>query len=481
MQLNELLSGVVVLMRPQEEIEITSIAFDSRKVEKGSLFCCIPGTKTDGHDYAKMAMERGAAALVVQRPMDLDIPQAMVANTRAALPILAANFYGRPAEKMHMFGVTGTNGKTTTTYMLKTVLDYAGEKTGLLGTVALMAGDEVMGSSMTTPEPVTLQSTLALFLQKQCTSVAMEVSSHALAQHRVDGISYEVAVFTNLTQDHLDYHGTMEAYAAEKKKLFCMTKLAVFNADDAHTPYMQEGLGCNQLTYGIENKADIMAKDIELGAAGVKYTLTTPIGEGRIELGIPGLFSVYNSLACATACYGFGLTLEQIVNGLHQVHTVPGRIEVIPTPSVPYTVILDYAHTPDGLDNILAAVRGFAKGRIITVFGCGGDRDPSKRPLMGLAAGKGSDLCVVTTDNPRTENPAAIIEQILPGLKQSGCEYYVVENRKEAIQKALELAQKDDVVLLAGKGHEPYQEINGVRHPFDEKAIVHEILHETIR
>ena len=288
-------------------------------------------------------------------------------------------------------------------------------------------------------------------------------------------------MFTNLTQDHLDYHGTMEAYAAEKKKLFAMTKLAVFNADDAHTPYMQEGLGCNQLTYGIDNKADIMAKDIELGAAGVQYTLATPIGEGRIELGIPGLFSVYNSLACATACYGFGLTLEQIVGGLHQVRTVPGRIEVIPTPSVPYTVILDYAHTPDGLDNILSAVKGFAKGRIITVFGCGGDRDPSKRPLMGLAAGKGSDVCVVTTDNPRTENPAAIIEQILPGLKQSGCEYYVVENRKEAIQRALELAQKDDVVLLAGKGHEPYQEINGVRHPFDEKAIVHEILHETIR
>ena len=481
MQLKKLLAGVEVLEGPQNDLEIESIEFDSRKVKQGSLFCCIAGTKTDGHDYAKMAVELGAAALVVQRRMELNVPQVLVEDTRAALPILAANFYGRPADHMHMFGVTGTNGKTTTTYMLKTVLDYAGEKTGLLGTVALMAGDEVMGSSMTTPEPVTLQNTLKLFLEKKCTSVAMEVSSHALSQHRVDGIPYEVAIFTNLTQDHLDYHGTMEAYAAEKKKLFGMTKLAVFNADDAHTPFMREGIACNCLTYGVDHKADIMAKDIELGAAGVSYTLVTPIGNGRIELGIPGLFSVYNSLACATACYGFGLTLDQIIEGLHQVHTVPGRIEVIPTPSVPYTVILDYAHTPDGLDNILAAVRGFAKGRVITVFGCGGDRDPSKRPLMGLAAGKGSDLCVVTTDNPRTEDPAAIIEQILPGLKQSGCEYYVVENRKQAIQKALELAEKDDVVLLAGKGHEPYQEINGVRHPFDEKAIVHELLHETIR
>ena len=478
MRLSQLLSGVALVRPLEKDVEIEQITFDSRKVKPGTAFCCIPGLKADGHDYARTAVEQGAAALIVQRPMDLDVPQALVADTRAALPLLAANYYGRPASRMHMFGVTGTNGKTTTTYMLKTVLESAGEKAGLLGTVALMAGEEVMGSSMTTPEPVQLHSTLALFLEKGCTSVAMEVSSHALAQHRVDGIKYDVAVFTNLTQDHLDYHGTMEAYAAEKKKLFSMAKIGVFNADDAHTPYMIEGSSCQALTFGIDNQADIMAKEIELGAEGVHYTLVTPIGNGRIELNIPGLFSVYNSLACAAACYGFGLSLSQIVDGLHKVHTVPGRIEVIPTPTTPYTVILDYAHTPDGLDNILAAVRGFARGRVITVFGCGGDRDPSKRPLMGLAAGKGSDVCVVTTDNPRTERPMAIIEQILPGLKQSGCEYYVVENRREAIARAMELARPDDVVLLAGKGHEPYQEINGVRHPFDEKAIVQESLQQ---
>lgn len=478
MRLSQLLSGVAVLRPLEQDVEITALTFDSRKVKPGTAFCCISGLNADGHDFARTAVEQGAGALIVQRPMDLNVPQVLVEDTRATLPLLAANFYGRPAEKMHMFGVTGTNGKTTTTYMLKTVLDAAGEKTGLLGTVALMAGDEVMGSSMTTPEPVQLQSTLALFLEKQCSCTVMEVSSHALSQHRVDGIPYEVAVFTNLTQDHLDYHGTMEAYAAEKKKLFSMTKLGVFNADDPHTPYMKDGVPCDVLTFGIDNKADIMAKDVHLGAEGIRYTLSTPIGEGKIELSIPGRFTVYNSLACAAACYGFGLSLEQIVDGLHKVHTVPGRIEVIPTPGTPYTVILDYAHTPDGLDNILAAVRGFAKGRVITVFGCGGDRDPSKRPLMGLAAGKGSDLCVVTTDNPRTEEPMAIIEQILPGLNQSGCEYYVVENRKQAIAKAMSLAKENDVVLLAGKGHEPYQEINGVRHPFDEKQIVQDILQQ---
>ena len=479
MLLTKLLEGIT-WEGEAPECEIVGLTADSRQLEPGWVYVCQKGQRFDGHDFAAKALELGAAAVVVDRDLGL-LRQIRVEDTHAAYPLLCANFFGRPADSMKMIGVTGTNGKTTSVFLIKHLLTAAGHRTGLIGTVQNEIGDLVLPAKFTTPDPYQLQSMLAKMRAAGCEYVAMEVSSHALAQHRVDGIPYEVAVFTNLTQDHLDYHGTMEAYAAEKKKLFCMTKLAVFNADDAHTPYMQEGLGCNQLTYGIENKADIMAKDIELGAAGVKYTLTTPIGEGRIELGIPGLFSVYNSLACATACYGFGLTLEQIVNGLHQVHTVPGRIEVIPTPSVPYTVILDYAHTPDGLDNILAAVRGFAKGRIITVFGCGGDRDPSKRPLMGLAAGKGSDLCVVTTDNPRTENPAAIIEQILPGLKQSGCEYYVVENRKEAIQKALELAQKDDVVLLAGKGHEPYQEINGVRHPFDEKAIVHEILHETIR
>ena len=373
-------------------------------------------------------------------------------------------------------GVTGTNGKTTTTYMLHTVLRSLGKKAGLIGTVGVLSGERKLGESMTTPEPLTLQHLLRQMVDDGCEAVCMEVSSHALTQHRVAGIRFAVGIFTNLTQDHLDYHGTMERYLAAKRQLFMQCEYGVFNADDPHVGAMMDGVPCKALTYGIRQTADVMARDIDSGAQGIHYTLCYKGQTRRVEMRIPGLFTVYNSLGCAAACLALGLELDAIVDGLHQMQTVPGRIEVVPTGDTPYTVILDYAHTPDGLVNILSAVRGFAKNRVIALFGCGGDRDPKKRPLMGEAAGQGADYCIVTSDNPRTEDPQAIIDAIVPGVEKTGCPFEVVVDRRSAIRRALICAQPGDVIVLAGKGHEPYQEIDGVRHPFDEKEIVRQAL-----
>ena len=461
---------------PVADVDILDIAYDSRKVKPGSLFVCIPGNQQDGHNFAGAAVENGAAALICERVLPFEIPQVIVENAREALAIASANFFGRPADKMTMIGITGTNGKTTTAFMIKTVLEANGIKTGLVGTVACMAGEENLGATLTTPESRELHEMFAHMLQKGCQAVVMEVSSHALSQNRVTGIAYAVGVFTNLTQDHLDYHGTMENYASEKRKLFAQCKAAAFNADEAHAAYMAEGFSGTALFYGTSSAADMRAKDIAYHADSIAYTLNLEQKDYNVKIAIPGQFTVYNSLACASACKLLNLPMENILSGMRQIHTVPGRIEVVPTPGQAFTVILDYAHTPDGLENILKAVRGFARGRVITVFGCGGDRDRKKRPLMGYAAGKLSDYCVVTSDNPRTEAPMKIIEDILPGMLDSGCEFEVEENRVEAIARALICAQAGDVVVLAGKGHEPYQEIQGVRHPFDEKAIVQEII-----
>ena len=338
-----------------------------------------------------------------------------------------------------------------------------------------------MGASLTTPEPLEMQSYFARMVEKGCSVCCMEASSQAISQHRIEGLRFEVGIFSNLTQDHLDYHKTMARYAAEKKKLFDQCRIGVFNADDPHMEFMRQGVSCQTYTYGIDHAADYRAEDVRLHAQGVEYHLVAPQGSGHVELPIPGRFSVYNSLACAAACLAAGLPMQTVLDGLHRVKTVPGRIEVVPTPGYDFSVILDYAHTPDGIENILSAVRDFTKGRVIALFGCGGDRDPQKRPLMGLAAGKGADLCIVTSDNPRTENPDSIIKAILPGVEQSGCPYEVVENRREAIAYALRIAQKDDAIVLAGKGHEPYQIIGKTKYPFDEKQIVAEELAQMTR
>ena len=478
MKLLQLLQGVTTEQPFDGGIEITSLAFDSRKAGPGCLFACLVGTQADGHDYAAAAAGQGAAALIVQRPLPIDVPQVLVADTREAFAAVCAHFFGDPADRLMALGVTGTNGKTTTTYMLHTVLHALGRKTGLIGTVGVLSGEEQLGDSMTTPEPLTLQHLLRRMADDGCEAVCMEVSSHALTQHRVAGLRFAVGIFTNLTQDHLDYHGTMERYLEAKRRLFFQCETGVFNADDPCVAAMMDGVPCRVLTYGVTHAADVMARDIDSGAQGIHYTLCYQGQERRVEMHIPGMFTVYNSLGCAAACLALGLPLDAVVAGLHEMHTVPGRIERVPIGDAPYTVILDYAHTPDGLINILSAVRGFAENRIIAVFGCGGDRDPQKRPLMGEAAGEGADYCIVTSDNPRTEDPQAIIEAILPGVQRSGCPYEVVADRRKAIKRALICAQPGDVVVLAGKGHEPYQEIHGVRHPFDEKEIVRLALEE---
>ncbi len=476
MQFSQLLAGVPNVVRTGEDVTITHVEIDSRKVKPGTAFCCIPGFQVDGHDFAAQAEKNGAVALIVEHEVPVNLPQAIVPDMRTALSAVAANFYGHPADKLRLFAVTGTNGKTTTTFMLKTVLESAGEKSGLIGTVVNLAGAEVIGESLTTPEPLQMQGYFAQMAQKGCSVCCMEASSQAISQHRIEGLHFQVGIFSNLTQDHLDYHKTMECYAAEKKKLFDQCDIGLFNADDPYGAYMQKDVSCRSYTYGVDQAADYRAEGVQLHAHGVEYDLVAPQGKGHVELPIPGRFSVYNSLACAAACLAAGLPMNTVLDGLHQVKTVPGRIELVPTPGCDFSVILDYAHTPDGIENILSAVRDFATGRVIVLFGCGGDRDPKKRPLMGLAAGKGADLCIVTSDNPRTEDPGAILQAILPGVEESGCPYEVVENRREAIAHALRIAEKGDVIVLAGKGHEPYQIIGKTKYPFDEKQIVAEEL-----
>ncbi len=450
--------------------------YDSRKVKPGSLFICIMGFKTDGHEYAILASDAGASALLVSRKLDIDLPQIIVEDDREAMARLGAVFYGEPAKRMKMVGITGTNGKTTTTYLVRAIAEAAGLKTGIIGTISNYIGSRIVYTEKTTPESLDLQALLKEMADEGVELCVMEVSSHALALKRVFGIEYNSSVFTNLTQDHLDFHSTWESYKDAKAMLFGMSKGAVINMDDENGPYMMDRAVGNKLTYGIDYNGDIIPEDIELNPDGCKFTLKTPQGKRPVNLRIPGRFSVYNAMAAAGACLQVGISLDDVANGLNSALPVSGRIESLPTAGRDFNVILDYAHTPDGLRNIITAVRGFAKGRVITLFGCGGDRDRVKRPLMGKTAGELSDFCVITSDNPRTENPDDIIKDIIPGVEESGCRYIMIENRREAIGYALNNAEKDDVIILAGKGHESYQEINGIRHPFDERIIVAQIL-----
>lgn len=479
MKLSELLQGIQHHTNAADDLEILGIAYDSRSVKPGDAFFCIKGYQTDGHAYAKSAQDQGAVVAICEHELDLQIPCVVVEDARKAMALAAANYFGHPQDGMKILGITGTNGKTTTTYMLKTVLDAMGKKAGLIGTVCCMAGEKILKESdSTTPEPMQLFGLLRRMKDEGCEYVCMEVSSHGLSQDRVLGIEFEVGIFSNLTQDHLDYHKSMQEYAAQKRKLFLQSKIGVFNLDDPHCSDMTKGVGCRQVFYGTQPGADLCAQNIQLHQEGISYDLEIGGKRYPVQVNIPGKFTVYNSMACITALYAMGMRIEDILEGLQKIQGVPGRIEVVPTPGREYTVILDYAHTPDSMENILAAVAGFCKGRIITVFGCGGDRDPLKRPLMGEAAGKASNFCVVTSDNPRTEDPQKILADIIPGVEKSGCEYTVIENRREAIRFAMTHAEKDDVIVLAGKGHEPYQDIMGVKHPFDEKVIVKEILQE---
>lgn len=478
MRLKELLEGIPVLSATAEmDLEIPDVSYDSRAVKPGGLFVAMTGFAVDGHDFIGKALEAGAAAVLCQRAPEGNIPYVRVADSRRALAVLGANFFGHPAADMIMTGITGTNGKTSSTYLLKAILEQAaGARVGLIGTNQNMIGAEVLPTERTTPESFEVQRLFARMRAAGCTHVVMEVSSHALALDRVYGVRYAVGVFTNLTQDHLDFHGTMEDYCAAKSILFQNCGVGVVNADDPWMSRLTAGAACNLFTYAEAAEADLRAEDIVLEADHVAFTAVTKEKRVPIRVNIPGAFMVYNTLDVLGAALALGVSLEDSAAVLAKVPHVKGRVEVVPTPGKDYTVLIDYAHSPDGLENVLSSVRGFAKGRTVAVFGCGGDRDRTKRPKMGAVAARNADFLVVTTDNPRTENPEAIIADILPGLEGSDTPYVVVTDRIEAIHWAMDHAERGDVIVLCGKGHETYQEINHVKHHMDEREIVADYL-----
>ncbi len=474
MKLSQILKGVSVL-NTYDDVEVTDVTQDSRLVKEGFLFVCVKGAAFDGHSFAAEMLEKGAATVVVERDLGLD-NQIIVENSRASFSLICANFYGNPAQKLKLIGLTGTNGKTTTTFLTKQILENAGKKVGLIGTVQNMIGDEVYPAKYTTPDPYELQKLFAMMVEAECEYCVMEVSSQALAQGRVNGLRFAVGAFTNLTQDHLDYHKTWENYFNSKRILFENCDTAVTNADDENGLKIVEGLDFDKLvTYAVNtNNASYIAKNVSFKSNGVEYEL---VGDtiGRCYCPIPGRFSVYNSLCAAAIALALGVEFEQVLLAIRKSNGVKGRIEVVPCDR-DFTIIIDYAHSPDGLENIITSLKEIAKGRVVTVFGCGGDRDKTKRPKMGRIAAELSDFCVVTSDNPRSEKPGEIIKDILDGMKGIDTPYEVVEQRRDAIKYAIENAQKDDIILLAGKGHETYQILpTGTIH-FDEREVVAEIL-----
>ena len=473
MKLSDLLKGIEVKNEYTDK-EVADVTSDSRLIKENFLFVCIKGATFDGHSVAGEMLEKGACAVVVERDLGLE-GQIIVEDTRSALSPICANFYGNPADRLKLIGLTGTNGKTTTTFLIKQILESLGKKVGLIGTVQNMVGDEIYPAHYTTPDPHELQQLFAKMVEAGCEYCVMEVSSQALAQGRVNGVSFEVGAFTNLTQDHLDYHKTFENYFEAKRMLFKNCNFAVTNVDDDYGMKIVEGLSCKVSTYGVKNiSADYTARNVEFSASGVRYELVCD-SIGRVNCPIPGRFSVYNSLCAASIVLTLGFDFSKVVIALSKCRGVKGRIEVVPT-DTDYTVIIDYAHSPDGLKNIISSLKEIARGRVVTLFGCGGDRDKTKRPIMGKIAAELSDYCIVTSDNPRSENPTDIINDILEGMKGIKTPTKVIENRKEAITWAIKHARTDDIILLAGKGHETYQILpTGTIH-FDEREAVAEAL-----
>ncbi len=474
MKLTELLKGVEVISKVKNT-KVSDITDDTRKVKKGSVFVCIKGANFDGHTAAAEMLKKGAAAVICEYSLGLK-KEVVVKNTRSAYSIMCANFFSNPADELKLIGLTGTNGKTTSTYLIKSLLESAGKKVGLIGTMQNMIGDEVFETSYTTPTAYELQSLFRKMADAGCEYCVMEVSSQALAQGRVDGLHFSVAVFTNLTQDHLDFHGSMENYRAAKKILFKRTDIAIINKDDESGAFMAEGLACKVVTYSVkDNSADFVAKNITLTSKGITYEL---LGNGiidRVKCPIPGKFTVYNSLAAACVAVSVGIDFGTVCAAFKNVSGVKGRIEVVPT-DTDYTVIIDYAHSPDGLINILSSVKEFAENRVIAVFGCGGDRDRNKRPKMADAAASLADFVVLTSDNPRTEDPEQIVKDAAEGLKGHKIDKKIIVDRTEAIRFALNEAKAGDVIVLAGKGHETYQIIGKEKRHYDEREIVSSIL-----
>lgn len=475
MKLSELLKGIEV-KNSYEDVEILDVTQDSRLVTKGSLFVCIKGAAFDGHNVAQQMLDNGAQAVVVERDLGIN-NQIIVNDTRSIYSFICSNFFGNPAKKLKLIGLTGTNGKTTTTFLIKQILENSGKRVGLIGTVQNMIGDKIYPAKFTTPDPYELQKLFALMVEDGCEYCVMEVSSQALAQGRVNGLRFAVAAFTNLTQDHLDYHKTWENYFESKRILFKNADVAVTNADDENGLKIIDGLDFEKVvTYAVNtNNATYVAKNVKFKSNGVEYEL---VGDsiGRCNCPIPGRFSVYNSLCAASCALALGIEFNKVLESIAKSQGVKGRIEVVPNGSRDFTIIIDYAHSPDGLENIITSLKEISKGRVVTLFGCGGDRDKTKRPKMGKIAAELSDFCIVTSDNPRSENPSEIIKDILVGMEGITTPYEVVENRRDAIEYAIRNAQKDDIILLAGKGHETYQILpTGTIH-FDEREVIADII-----
>ena len=472
MKLGELLHNIPILETNADlEQEITGVSYDSRHTSPGDLFIALEGYETDGHRFIPMAREKGAACVLCQKAPQDGGPYVRTGDSRGALAQAGRNWFGDPAGEMTMVGVTGTNGKTTTTYLLKDVLEKAaGAKVGLIGTNQNMVGDEVLHTERTTPESFELQALFRRMADAGCTHVVMEVSSHALCLQRVAGIRFAAGLFTNLSQDHLDFHGSMEDYCGAKALLFRQCEKGVYNANDPWADRVTRDAPCPLSSFG-EKAGELRGENIRLAVDGVDFDACRDGETVPVRVNIPGGFTVYNALGVMAAARELGVSLADSAHVLRRSAGVKGRVEVVPVPGE-YTVLIDYAVTPDAIENVLATVRDFAKGRVVILFGCGGDRDRGKRPKMGRIAAQMADFVVVTSDNPRTEVPGDIIADILPGLEGTETPYVVVEDRVEAIRYALDHARKDDVIILAGKGHETYQIVGHEKRHLDEREVV---------
>jgi UDP-N-acetylmuramoyl-L-alanyl-D-glutamate--2,6-diaminopimelate ligase len=462
---------------------ITGIAYDSRAVRPGEVFVALKGVHADGAQFARQAAQRGAVAIVADQPLaGLDVPVIQVSDPRLALAELAADFHGHPSERLRVVGVTGTNGKTTTAHLVASIFDAAGMPCGIIGTVAHRIAGEVREASHTTPEAPDVQALMHEMVDRGCTACAMEASSHALALRRVDAMTFSAGVFTNLTRDHLDFHETMEAYFLAKRRLFEMLPAgapSLINADDPKAAALI-AVSTKPVTYAINRQADIMPGPLSFSIDGLDFDIRTPRGTLRARSRLVGRPNVYNILAATSTGVALGLPFDAIERGVQMLHAVPGRFEVVSSPRDGITVVVDYAHTDDALRNLLETARPMARGRLITLFGAGGERDRTKRPLMGAVASRLSDVLVITSDNPRHEDPLRIIEEIQRGItpdtRREDAALFAIPDRREAIEKAIAVARTGDMVLLAGKGHEKYQVVGDEHVPFDDVAIARDVL-----
>lgn len=477
MKLSEILNGIeVTALCAPETMEISDVCYDSREVKPGAVFVAVRGYETDGHKYISAAAERGAAAVICEEAPEAEVPYVLVKDSRKALSIAAANLFGRPAEKLTVVGVTGTNGKTTTTNLIRSLLmTVTGEQVGLIGTNENIVGEKSYPTAHTTPESRDLHALFREMVDAGCKYAVMEVSSHSLCLDRVCCVPFAVGCFTNLSQDHLDFHRTMEAYLEAKMLLFPLSRFAAVNGDDSAAKTILSRIPNPVISYGIGEGNDLRAENVRLLPDRVEFTASYRGECAEATLHIPGRFSVYNALAALSCCLSLGLPLGKLCDALGACSSVKGRMEVVPT-GRDFTLLIDYAVTPDALDNMIRTVRDTAVGRVGVLFGCGGDRDRTKRPKMARVVGELADYVIVTSDNPRTEDPEAIIEEILPGFAGLDTPYTVIPDRRKAIRWGIEHAKKGDTLVLAGKGHETYQIVGKTKYHMDEREIVAEVL-----